>query len=269
MNKEAKNKITVKIKLPEEKAEPIKVKISSDATFKEFLGAAIKENPKLKDLGCVKFEHRCNIWDTKEDWVKKQKQLKQEQTLVFNKKTLAEQVATHTFNGNTVKENEVKMGISSHLFIKDGAELSLVLASDDPCAINLNNLNDTAIVFAGIKSKPCYITENESIGGLQADADNKDNPLTKINWPRIIVGGITLLLVASTVILFLLFFLSSLNISLTAPIVSAIVSFGVFVFWAAWNKIVPKNLEGGIINTPLSENNDDLGFMAGRVLDKS
>ncbi len=386
------NLITVKIKLPDKNI--IDIKTSPDATFKKFLEAALTQYPKIKEFGYVKFEYKCNIWDIDKFWVQAQDRLQQKQTLVFNKSTL--------------EEKKVTMSIGKYLFIKDNAELSLIPAEDDPCAINLNNLEETDIrenklpinmevaeysntdfcvytkqkytkpnntnvytkpndinvytkpndTFEAFIRKACFLnlyelskfsrvkfiledenknkkttlkrsdmkkTVDELCGGHIKSGDkgkkyckiwikvysskDKDDEYTvnlddfrntkkvdekadsklidlelinedlhseqkkndsnekivinnaspkKINWPRIIVGILTLFLLAATIVLFLLFFLLSLNISLTAPIISAVVSFVCFTIWSLWNNIVPKNFEGGIIYKSLSENDIDV-----------
>ena len=216
MNKVAENKITVKIKLPNNKT--IDVKTSSEATFKEFLKAAVEQNHKLKDFGNVKFEHRCNIWDINKSWVQAQDRLKQKQTLVFNKRTLAEECVSN------INQN-VPMGINSHLFIKDSDVLSLVRADDDPCAINLND-------FYKINIRKCEIPET-SIP-------------KKINWPRIIVGIVALFLFIAAIITFILFLFNILTF-VVIPVVCGTLFIVSLIIWATWNLFIGEDWRGGLI----------------------
>ncbi len=398
MSENLNKEITVKIKLPDK--EVIEVKTSPEATFKKFLEAALSQHSDMKDYGYVKFKYKCNIWDTAEQWVGNQDQLKKKQTLVFNKRTLEEKrYSIHKAIDGSRDELET-MPIGKYLFIKDNAELSLILADNDPCAINLNDLEDELIrgdkmpidmevegysktdssvvdnfrvctnpndTFEAFIRKACFLNlhelsevsrvkfilkdENKNEGTTLERSDikkmvgelcgrhiksddkgkkyckiwikvcsskDKDDEYTvnlddfrnakkvdekadselinlkpidedlyseqkkndsnekivinnaspkKINWSRITVGIVVLFLLIVTIVLFMLCFLSSLNIPLTAPIVFAVVSFVGFVFWAAWNKIVPEDYRGGIIYKSLSENNNN--FLKTKLNDRT
>lgn len=233
MSEEAKNKITVTIKLPN--GEVIKVPTSPNTTFKEFLITAMKTDSQLKSFGCVKFSY------TPRNPFDHEKKSEQGNEIVSKWYVIKH---IHIKRDETRDEYYLKIGDFS--WYKDEYELSLIKWNKDPVntAIDLNDF---------------VVKSNDKSSAIESTGFNKSvGDSAKINWPRIIVGGITLFLLAVTATLFLLFFLSSLNIPLTAPVVFAVVSLVAFVFWVAWNNIVPKNLKGGMIHmTPLSEDSND------------
>lgn len=227
MSEESNKEITVKIKLPD--GNVISVVTSLETTFKEFLTTAIQKNLELESLDYVKFSYTPrDLWDHKK------------------KSERGNEIVSKWYVISYNQDSSDYPKIKDFCWCENEYELFLIECPGNPdnLAIDLKSLR----VKSNDKSSAIESTGfNESVG----------DP-AKINWPRIIVGGITLFLLAVTATLFLLFFLSSLNIPLTAPVVFAAVSLVAFVFWVAWNNIVPKNLKGGMIHmTPLSEDGND------------
>ena len=174
--------------------------------------------------------------------------------------------------------------------IKYGATLHLIKTAKEPendeAVFDLNNLDDTVSDLHNLEDKVSDLNNSEEIKNSNLVEELKtlekendvfnsgrlnNNPKTSFDskkegknskYPplRIIVGIADLLLLVAAVATFLLYFLTTLSLSVAVPIVLAALFVVGSVLFFRWNKILPKILSEGVlkkINSGIDLNTDE------------
>ncbi|MBQ9491494.1 MAG: hypothetical protein IJU86_01800 [Firmicutes bacterium] len=258
-------KITVKLKYDPNKEDMIEVSIKSNATVAA-LEEKVKETLGNLDnvpMGILKFNEQ-ELDDknkTLADLDMKDGRIIENENRVVLIKTLTGKTIYITCNENTtVREFLQKLkGKAPELcyirlvFAGEALQRSMLGQKLLGCQIGKRSINYGGILHLVIPLK----ANSDTVFDLNNPEESKNS-----NYPplRIIVGIADLLLLAAAVATFLLYFLTTLSLSVAVPIVLAALFVVGSVLFFGWNEILPKILpEGGLkkINSGIDPNEND------------